>query len=141
MEKMLSIYLIDDNEVDRLIGEILLERALGRVKISSFSYADQALKELSNKIIDKPQELPHLILLDLDMPLKDGWTFLDNYSRIIQNTHTPRPLIYILTASINPTDIEAAKEHPLVEDFLIKPFSIAAIEKIKNQTSSFEYSV
>jgi CheY-like chemotaxis protein len=141
MEKMVSIYLIDDNEVDRLIGEILLEKAFGKVNISSFSYADQALKDLANKIIDQPQEFPNLILLDLDMPLKDGWTFLDNYSRIIQNISAPKPLIYILTASINPTDIDAAKEHPLVEDFLIKPFSVAAIEKIRHQILPIEYSV
>jgi CheY-like chemotaxis protein len=139
MEKELSVYLIDDNEVDRLICETLLEKIFGTIKIYSFSYADLALKDLANKIMYQREDFPDLILLDLDMPLKNGWDFLENYGRISNNIIAPKPQIYILTASINPMDSTEAKSHPLVRDILIKPFSVSAIEKIKIHLSMAEY--
>ena len=140
MEKCLNIYLIDDNEVDRLICETLLERNINKAEVHSFSYADQALKDLATKIINQRENFPHVILLDLDMPMKDGWDFLDNYSRLSENIPSPKPQIYILTASINPLDISKAKGHPLVKDILCKPFSFSAIDKIKKQLPSVEYA-
>jgi CheY-like chemotaxis protein len=138
MENILCIYLIDDNEVDRLISETLLIKIIGSVKIFSFVSAEQALQDLAYKATYQPEDLPQLLLLDLDMPVTNGWEFLEKYNLISETfpNYHQRPEIYILTASINPLDLSAARANPLVADLLTKPFTVSAVEKIKRRISS-----
>ncbi len=133
MEPVLRIYVIDDNPIDRLIGETLLQHTLGTVKVSLFSTVDGALSVLSEKAKSNQEELPQVILLDIDMPLMDGWSFLDAYAHIASDLTSEKPLIYLLTASINPKEKIAAKEHALVEGLLVKPLTSTAINAIKEK--------
>ena len=75
--------------------------------------------------------IPELILLDLNMPIMDGWEFLDEfsikYAAIFQTVK-----IAIVSSSVNPADFQKAKEYPFVIDFISKPISVDILRKIND---------
>ena len=78
-------------------------------------------------IILAGEKLPDLILLDLNMPIWDGWHFLDEFTQIpIEKPVT----LYIVTSSIDPEDTERAKSYEIVSNYLVKPIKMDDLKKI-----------
>ncbi len=77
-------------------------------------------------IIAAGHNLPEVILLDLNMPVMDGWEFLDEFVKIPvpQKIH-----IYVVTSSIDPDDMERAKHYDAVSNYVVKPVTM---ENLKN---------
>jgi CheY-like chemotaxis protein len=73
---------------------------------------------------------PQLIFLDLNMPIMDGWEFLDNFSTLEYSDFNHIKVI-ILSSTINPSDIEKSKKYSMVIDFLSKPISKEMLEYVK----------
>ncbi len=70
----------------------------------------------------KVDVLPEIILLDLSMPIMDGWQFLDAFTNL--NPKIGKKItIYICSSSISPDDIEKAKTISAVTDYIIKPIT------------------
>ncbi len=71
---------------------------------------------------ENPEELPEIILLDLSMPIMDGWQFLEAYAKL--NPKIGKKItIYICSSSISPDDVSRAKSISTVTDYLIKPIT------------------
>lgn len=68
-----------------------------------------------------------VIFLDLNMPVMDGWQFLEEYTQL---QVTPKPIIYIVSSSIDPADISKAKEYDNVRDYVVKPVSKSRLQEI-----------
>ncbi|WP_420582039.1 response regulator [Reichenbachiella sp.] len=75
------------------------------------------------------EHLPDLILLDINMPVMDGWEFLEKFSEMTVSKDIP---VVMLTSSINPDDIEKAKSHRLVKGFLSKPLNKDKLDEVLN---------
>ncbi len=73
--------------------------------------------------------IPEIIFLDLNMPVMDGWEFLENFTKI-KNNFGKIITLYIVSSSINPVDVERAKNINSVKDYLIKPVTIEDLESI-----------
>jgi CheY-like chemotaxis protein len=74
------------------------------------------------KNINNTEALPEIILLDLSMPVMDGWQFLDEF--VMLNPRVGKKItIYICTSSISPDDLNKAKSISAVSDYIIKPVS------------------
>ncbi len=83
--------------------------------------------------LDK-ESIPEIIFLDINMPVMDGWQFLESFTKI-KNKLGKTITLYIVSSSINPADIERAKGINSVKDYLIKPVTIDDLEAIfLNQT-------
>jgi CheY-like chemotaxis protein len=67
-----------------------------------------------------PEQLPDVILLDLNMPVMDGWQFLDEFSQL---KPAKSITIYIVSSSIDPADHQKAATYQAVSRFYIKPIS------------------
>ena len=79
--------------------------------------------------------LPEVILLHLYMPGFDGWDFLDKVQHLYP--HLIKPLrIYILSSSINPRDIEQARQYSCVRSFIFKPITREVLERHIDEESS-----
>ncbi|MFC5284520.1 response regulator [Pedobacter alpinus] len=66
------------------------------------------------------EKLPQIIFLDLNMPVWDGWQFLDEFTKIpVKQKIT----IYILTSSVYQDDINRAETYSLTSNYLVKPIS------------------
>jgi CheY-like chemotaxis protein len=74
--------------------------------------------------------LPKVILLDLNMPVLNGWEFLDALQPL-QEQLRDQSLVYILTSSLAPTDTRQAQDSDLVAGLLHKPLDRHEIQAIK----------
>lgn len=77
----------------------------------------------------KEDRIPDIIFLDLNMPVMDGWEFLERFTKI-KNKFNKVITLYVVSSSINPLDVKRAKSLSSVKDYLIKPINIAELENI-----------
>lgn len=91
-----------------------------------FHNGKEAYDNLKAIIINK-EKLPDIILLDLNMPVWDGWQFLDEFIQIPNKTEIT---IYIITSSVDPEDIEKAKSYDAVSNYIVKPITIDKLKEL-----------
>ncbi len=121
MKKIDSICLVDDDEIFQFLANEVIKSTdlVGKVKI--FSNGSEAINFIES-VKDSPDELPEVILLDLFMPVMDGWGFLEKYLQI-KPSLKKKITIYIVTSSIDPQDVQKANSISEVSGFVIKPLT------------------
>jgi CheY-like chemotaxis protein len=129
--KYRAVMLIDDNEIDNLINQKMIEAASITENIYTHTGAKSAIEFLKNleKMDMAEKVLPDVIFLDIDMPLMDGFQFLDEFENLSELTRK-KCRIAMLTSSINPQDFNRSKKYPNVKLYLNKPLSHESILKI-----------
>jgi len=131
MTTIKQLTLVDDDEIFVFLTSKMLvhSKLVDLIKIFDNGYdALVFLKENLGNI----DALPDIILLDLSMPIMDGWEFLEEYVKI--NPLIGKKItIYICSSSISPADVIRAKTINEVSDFIIKPITKdKLVELIKN---------
>ncbi len=116
-----SIWFIDDDVINNLLNERLLKKHFPSIVCKTFSEAERAFEELSSNA----DGLPDAIFLDINMPVMNGWDFLDNMLSKKLNL-----MVYMLTSSIDPKDEEKALAYSAVKDFISKPLKEERLRKI-----------
>lgn len=91
-----------------------------------FKNGQEALNNLK-AIISAKEQLPDIILLDLNMPILDGWQFLEEFIQIPCNK---KILIYVVSSSVDPEDVLRAKSYENVSDYIVKPISVAKLKEV-----------
>lgn len=122
------IYIIDDDKLSIKLMSMLILRNEFCEKINSFINPQTALAELKENY-DTITNLPDIILLDLNMPILDGWQFLDEFILLPLKKEIP---IFIITSSIDPADREMAKKYTMVKSYIVKPINAEKLNAIKN---------
>jgi CheY-like chemotaxis protein len=82
-----------------------------------FENGKKAIDHL-NEVILLGGKMPEIILLDLNMPVMDGWQFLDAF---IQKYPKQDVHIFIVTSSIDQADVDKAASYKLVSNYVVKP--------------------
>ncbi|GAB2860870.1 response regulator [Hymenobacter ruber] len=124
----MKTYLIDDDELAIYLTEHLLRAEGFSNCICTFQSAQEAL----DKLVGRKQAMPQVVFLDLNMPLMDGWQFLDAltpYQEALRGTCH----IYILTSSLALNDLEKSKQYDLVAGLIHKPLDSEEIRAIQSQ--------
>jgi CheY-like chemotaxis protein len=126
--KYRNVMLIDDNEIDNLINQKMIEAAVVADKIYTHTSAKSAIEFLRNvEGLDVAEKvLPDVIFLDIDMPLMDGFQFLDEFEKLSDNLRK-KCRIVMLTSSINPQDFTRSKKYVSVRQYMNKPLTSESI--------------
>ncbi len=125
--RAVSILLVDDDEINNFISIKLIKKALITSEIMACLNGKFAIEQLVDIQKKDPDTLPDFILLDINMPIMNGWEFLDEYKRLNIDP-LGKTKIYIISSSVFSNDINKARSYPLVKSFISKPLSV---EKIK----------
>lgn len=126
MKKLGEVYIVDDDH----IYTFLLTKQIGRMEfcdtIRVFGHGGEALDELEAHR-DQPEKLPDLILLDLNMPVCNGWQFLDRISNLSLQKAIP---IDIISSTVSTLEHQKATDYPSVGRFYSKPVTQRTLSEI-----------
>ena len=123
-----KVFIIDDDDISLYLTTLVLEQAEFANEICMYTSADDALADLP---LTPNASLPDIILLDLNMPHKSGWDFLDilrPYEEVLKGKLD----VFILTSSIAVSDQEQSREYPLVRGFLHKPIDEESLAFVRH---------
>lgn len=126
-----KVLLIDDNEIDNFINERILTTTNFAHEVTVENSAISALDYIIEVIQDSNQ-MPDIIFLDLNMPLMDGFGFLEEFEKIYnpKTFDSSKCKIIILSSSISPIDFDKASTNPFVFKYLTKPLSEKLLQTI-----------
>ena|SRR5579872_1647405 len=125
---MKKLIFIDDSPLDHFILKRILYKYNLAYEVNCTNNGEEVIRFLEQNRLSK-NILPDIILLDLYMPQFDGWAFLEQVQEIFP--YLSKPLrIYILSSSINPQDIQLAKQFSCVQSFIFKPITREVLERV-----------
>lgn len=119
MTQTATCYIIDDSEIDVFMLERIIAQSETICQFKKFNNG-QAAHQALRASAEIKHELPLLIILDLNMPICDGWQFLDAV-RDIPKIEESR--IIVVSSTNDPAEQERVRRDPLVEAFIEKPIS------------------
>lgn len=123
----MKTYLIDDDRLGLYLTEQLLRAEGFASTICPFESAREALDTLLH---EPPDTMPQVVFLDLNMPLMNGWQFLEALNPY-KTQLLGRCFIYILTSSLALTDLEKSRHYDLVAGLIHKPIDSGEIRAIQ----------
>ena len=118
MNKTVNILVIDDNEIDQLIISTHFKNVMSNTSIHEAGDGEDALDYLKNCM----DNFPDLIVVDINMPVMNGFEFLEKYEKVFWAQH-PDTIITILSSSSADEDIEKSNTFNSLHGFISKPLN------------------
>ena len=121
------ILLIHDDPIQNLINTKLI----GKINVTDTLMVATNGKEAYDNYLKHKEHFPEVIFLDINMPVMDGWEFLE----VLSEDHAGfKPRIFMLTSSVSPADVERSEKNNLIEGFITKPLSLEKIKFLLNES-------
>lgn len=124
-----KVFCIDDDNINHYISQKYINSLLVSPQIETFINCEDAIHELIK--IDNVDDLPDYIFLDINMPVMNGWDFLDVFDRL-RIDPLGKIKIYILSSSVFAHDIDKSRMYPAVKEFISKPLSQDKLKQVFN---------
>jgi CheY-like chemotaxis protein len=121
-----SICLIDDDSIYRMLVKRLISFGGLSHDVLEFSDGQEAYYKL-RELYQLGDSLPDVILLDINMPIWDGWDFLDEFIKLGIEKF---PEVYVVTSSTNHEEKEKARSYAIVKECIVKPFDMEMLNRI-----------
>lgn len=131
MEFKTTFLLIEDNLIDQLIIRQLFKKVL---HVDSIVIANNG-KEGIDWLITRKNSESLIILLDIQMPVMNGFEFLDAFDKL-KNEVKKETQIFVLSSTLDPKEIDLINGNNYVTGFLNKPFQIEDFTTIISLTSN-----
>lgn len=120
MPQIDKVLVVDDDDNWCFVTKILLEDSGVGKQILTASNGEEAIEQL-NAIVANGENMPELIILDIKMPVMDGFEFLDEVVNSAKWNLT-QTKIFLSSSSSHIKDKEKAKDYPIA-GFVKKPLS------------------
>ena len=130
MRKLNSSCIIDDDDIFIYGTKKIMKKIDFCDEILVFNNGQEAMDGLK-QLTAQNKKLPSVIFLDINMPIMDGWEFLEDFIKI-PNNNREHVIIYIISSSIDPMDIQKVQMYGLVNNYILKPIRIVDLEKVLN---------
>lgn len=126
MKNTPTIAVIQDDLMYRTIAQKILQTSGLFSDVLVFDNGLSAITYMQQ--YNSPEQLPDIILLDIGMPIMDGWTFLAEYEKLspILNKQSS---IFIHTASAFEEDLRKAEQYSCVAGNIPTPLRINDLQK------------
>lgn len=134
-KKINCVLLVDDDSGTNFINKMILEKVSFAKRIETVLNGKEAIdfiKNNRNNDIPKEQEIKDLLIfLDINMPVMDGWRFLETF-RELNDEQKNNITVIMLSASLNPADYIKASSYSEISGFYCKPLSLNVLKDIIN---------
>ena len=129
-----KILCVDDDPITLMLCKKVVERVEFAKEIITAKNGEEAIQYFDNLFEERKVNdsivYPELVLLDLNMPVMDGWEFLESYMRKKYDSVFVSTRFIVLSSSIDPYDINRSKTYPVI-GFLSKPITKEMLENLK----------
>lgn len=98
-----------------------------------YKNGQEAIDGLS-EIIEKGLSIPNVILLDINMPIMNGWQFLEEFKNRGMDIHAIQ--IFVVSSSINQDEINRANAYDCVNGYIFKPLTMDKIQELKEKVTN-----
>ena len=123
------IAIIDDDIVSHFIlTTSIINLNKSADSILSFMGGEEAIQYFTNNKTEN-EKIPDIVFLDINMPIMDGWMFVEEYARIKKDI-TKKTVIFMVSSSVNPIDIERAGKISEITNYIVKPIKLSKLKKI-----------
>ena len=126
-QKQLKVMLVDDDNITNMFNERIVKKSFPSFEINVQTDASQALD-----IIKSYHYKPDIVLLDLNMPIFNGFDFLKSISAINLESI---PVIFVVSSSRDPKEIDRANSYKVVAGYHAKPLTK---EKVKGLVNTYQ---
>lgn len=126
---MNTYLLIDDDSIIQFVHQNVIGKTDPDGRVFTVSSVEEAFRFLS----DSNQPSPNLVFLDINMPIQNGFDFLDELQLNHEDVHRrlkQDARVFLLTSSVNPRDVDKSKEYPIIEGLIPKPLNPALLENL-----------
>lgn len=121
-----NIFLVDDDHIYQFTAKKTLESMGLTEQVSIFPDGEKAIGFIKQHLAN-PGKLPDIIFLDINMPVMDGWQFVDEFQQL---TFPKKIAIYMVSSSVDEGDMMRSKQYKVVDDYIIKPVGRTRFEQL-----------
>lgn len=122
------IWVVDDDPIFKIIVRKIIEKSEMFETAATFQHGLDALTALKDSL-DETTRLPDAIILDIDMPVMDGWEFMEEMMQL-KPIINKKIEIYIASSSIAAEDQHKAKTFPDILNYFAKPVTVENLHLI-----------
>ena len=120
--KQKVIWVVDDDPVYQIIINKIIQRSGFFSAVSTYKNGKIAL-DAFQQLLDNDTALPDIILLDINMPVMDGWEFMEELG-LIKPKFMKQIVVYIVSSSIALEDKNKSKSYENILGYLSKPVTV-----------------
>ncbi len=137
-----KVFCIDDDQITLVLCDLVIKKAEFAREVITAKNGKEGLAFFSAYFSKSngasKEDPPQLIFLDLNMPVMNGWDFLENYLMKYAE-RLPETRVVILSSSVNTEDFLRANQYDVVIDFINKPLTVEGLENLREHEQLTTY--
>lgn len=119
--KQTLVLLVDDDPMSNTYSGLVVKKQNPNTELITFGSGMEALDYLR----DPSSARPDIIFLDLNMPVMNGWDFMEEYQKMALGIE-----VVVVTSSNEPVDRERSKNYSGITDYFVKPITVDNIRRL-----------